>query len=395
MIILNGVAQKFQAVLASAVNSDQPEFQATFGQLDDGVLDNYATNDGELNSTTDVDIVAGITSKQVGIKTVTIHNRDDAEVTITFKKDISATDRFIYKAVLGVGESVHYESNRGWYCTSAAGGERIGQSESHTGQVTGTSALSLAVAAITAQTALASGLAGTDELIVSDGGVLKRMDITVLETYMEANIALPIGQVSGFTDNSTNWQTAYGWGDHGAVGYLTSQTSHADVLVDGDIGGSVQAYDADLDTWAGITPSANMQSLAAAATYAAMRTLLDLEAGTDFYSKSAADTAFGSFGIQFFISAGADATYVLDQYASFGYTIVDAVAETVTGTITMEVEIDATPVTGISAMAIGTSETTDTASAANVVSAGNTVVLNFTSNVAAVGLSVKLNCTRD
>ena len=28
--------------------------------------------------------------------------------------------------------------------------------------------------------------------------------------------------------------TAYGWGDHGSAGYLTSQTSHSDVVVDGD-----------------------------------------------------------------------------------------------------------------------------------------------------------------
>lgn len=40
--------------------------------------------------------------------------------------------------------------------------------------------------------------------------------------------------------------------------------------------------DADLQIWAGITPSANAQSLVGAANYAAMRTLLDLESGTDF-----------------------------------------------------------------------------------------------------------------
>jgi len=34
--------------------------------------------------------------------------------------------------------------------------------------------------------------------------------------------------------NTTNWNTAYSWGDHSTAGYLTSQTSHADVLVDGD-----------------------------------------------------------------------------------------------------------------------------------------------------------------
>lgn len=59
-----------------------------------------------------------------------------------------------------------------------------------------------------------------------------------------------------------------------------------------DIGSTVQAYDADLATWAGLTPSANAQSLVTAADYAAMRALLDLEAGTDFYSISAANAAF-------------------------------------------------------------------------------------------------------
>lgn len=59
-----------------------------------------------------------------------------------------------------------------------------------------------------------------------------------------------------------------------------------------DIGVSVQAYAAQLDTWAGVTPSANGQSLVGAADYAAMRGLLDLEPGTDFLSISAIAAAY-------------------------------------------------------------------------------------------------------
>jgi hypothetical protein len=36
------------------------------------------------------------------------------------------------------------------------------------------------------------------------------------------------------TDNSANWDDAYGWGDHSQEGYLTAETSHSDVVVDGD-----------------------------------------------------------------------------------------------------------------------------------------------------------------
>jgi len=46
-------------------------------------------------------------------------------------------------------------------------------------------------------------------------------------------------------------------------------------------GTNIQAYDADLTTYAGITPSANVQSLLGAANYSAMRTQLSLVPGTN------------------------------------------------------------------------------------------------------------------
>jgi len=38
-------------------------------------------------------------------------------------------------------------------------------------------------------------------------------------TAHEAALSIAIGQVTGFTDNSTNWDTAYGWGNHASAGY--------------------------------------------------------------------------------------------------------------------------------------------------------------------------------
>lgn len=72
-------------------------------------------------------------------------------------------------------------------------------------------------------------------------------------------------------DPSSNVQSVLSAADYAAIRTLLG-------LV---IGTNVQAYDADLTTYAGITPSANVQSLLGAANYAAMRTLLTLVVGTD------------------------------------------------------------------------------------------------------------------
>ena len=65
--------------------------------------------------------------------------------------------------------------------------------------------------------------------------------INIGSNAVNAGSANLSGNLSAGTINVTgcssgNWNTAYGWGDHASAGYLTSQTSHADVLVDGDFG---------------------------------------------------------------------------------------------------------------------------------------------------------------
>ena len=64
------------------------------------------------------------------------------------------------------------------------------------------------------------------------------------------------------------------------------------LLDTGDIGNTVQAHDADLDTYAGITPSSNVQSVLSAADYAAIRTLLGLVIGTNVQAYDADLTTY-------------------------------------------------------------------------------------------------------
>ena len=95
-----------------------------------------------------------------------------------------ATGDQIYDFVIGLG-----------YIT---GNETITLSGDVTGS--GTTAITTTIASaaveagmlnnnvISGQTELASGLVSTDELLVSDAGTIKRMDISVLETYMQNNL---------------------------------------------------------------------------------------------------------------------------------------------------------------------------------------------------------------
>ncbi len=101
------------------------------------------------------------------------------------------------------------------------------------------------------------------------------------------------------------------------------------------IGTDVQAYDADLTTWASLTPSANAQSLVTAANYAAMRALLDLEPGTDFLSPAAIAAAYQPLDAELTALAGLTSaadklpyftgagTAAVADFSAFARTLVD------------------------------------------------------------------------
>jgi hypothetical protein len=58
---------------------------------------------------------------------------------------------------------------------------------------------------------------------VGEGSVLYYTDARV-SNYLTTNNYATEAYVSTTTTNSANWDTAYSWGDHSLVGYLTSFT---------------------------------------------------------------------------------------------------------------------------------------------------------------------------
>jgi hypothetical protein len=94
------------------------------------------------------------------------------------------------------------------------------------------------------------------------------------------------------TTSNANWELFARRGADGA-GTVSGVVAGSGIDVDAtDPANPVVSVEANLQEWNTVNPTPNVVSLVSAADYAAMRALLDLEAGTDFYSISAAAAAF-------------------------------------------------------------------------------------------------------
>lgn len=113
-----------------------------------------------------------------------------------------------------------------------------------------------------------------DSSTITDGGVME-VDLKISNSPTDNYILSADTASGGFTWVApvTNTDTAWNGGSSG-LNAATGRTSLGLV-----IGTNVQAYDAQLDTWATVSPSSNGKSLVAAADYAAMRVLLGAGTG--------------------------------------------------------------------------------------------------------------------
>lgn len=160
------------------------------------------------------------------------------------------------------------------------------------------------------------------ELEILDGALLNTSDINVIDGISDSGSlsAAELLYVDGVTSAIQTQLDAKQAADADLTTYagitpsanVQSYLAAADyaamkALLNLEIGTDVQAYDADLTTYAGITPSANVQSILSGANYAAIRTLLDLEVGTDFNAYDADLTTYAgitpSANIQSFLAA--------------------------------------------------------------------------------------------
>lgn len=101
----------------------------------------------------------------------------------------------------------------------------------HTGQVTGSGALTVHVSAITGQTDIGANLVGTDEILVSDAGALRRADISRFNNYFNGalNFTNNAGTVTSVSaGNGMSFTTITGTGSvtMGTPGTLSGSTTN-------------------------------------------------------------------------------------------------------------------------------------------------------------------------
>lgn len=195
MIILKDTTS-LELKLGGSVTSSQLPFYVAYV---DSTSTNYtpSNTNGTSNNTTVVTIVSAPSSGVVRtIKYISLDNSDSVDTQVILQINESSTIRKIIDFTLETGDRLEYTDTVGFRVLNSAG-------------------------------ELKTGSTGNNIVYPAAG--------------------IPISTGSGWstsiTDNSTDWDTAYSWGNHASAGYLTSSAAAL----------AYQPLDSDLTTIAGLT----------------------------------------------------------------------------------------------------------------------------------------------
>lgn len=195
---------------------------------------------------------------------------------------------------------------------------------------------------------------------------------TYLTSYTETDPVFTASAAAGITStNISNWNTAYGWGNHASAGYLTSAA----------IGSSVQAYDADLSSIAGLAGTSGFLKKTAANTWT-----LD----TNAYLTTESDpvfTASAASGITSTNISNWNTAYGWGNHAAAGYALSSSLG-TIASQNASNVSITGGNISGITDLAIadgGTGASTASAARLNLLpsiatNAGKVLAVNGTAS---------------
>src|SRR5688572_2858332 len=128
MITLHKTTTKLEIVLAGAITTNQLEVASWYNDLSpvvtaDTFYPKFFPKYVSTNNTTDVSIVDAPGTQGVirQVASIFVYNKDTTAATVTIKKDDAGTETILVKVTVATGESLYYESGRGWYVLTTSG----------------------------------------------------------------------------------------------------------------------------------------------------------------------------------------------------------------------------------------------------------------------------------
>lgn len=213
MIRLDATTRKLQALLGGAVATTQLDVVVSYSDKTSTSY-NGGTTAITTNDTTAVDICAAPGASTIrDVDYVNIRNNDTASAVVTVQYNDNGTVYKLASISLGAGERLTYTHAQGWAAYGTDGGTKV------------TSATTLPTMTSAELAAAVTDETGSGALVFADSPTL---------------ISPALG-----TPTSGNLTNCSGLPAAGVAGTA---------LVAAAIGVTVQAYDADLTTWAGVTP---------------------------------------------------------------------------------------------------------------------------------------------
>ena len=213
-VIILGTSDSIVAVMSGAAATTNPSFNAGWV---DTTTDSTNGSKNTLNGTSEVTVVAAPSADQRQVDFIRIYNGDTASVTVTVSVANGASRYPLGKWTIASGYSVDVMEPPSLMVAGA----------DYEVPLTFSSSLSRAANAVTFVND--SATPGNSYYYGTNGsGAKGYFALPSSMVYPGAGIVLSTGSAWGtsITDNSANWNTAYGWGNHASGGYVkTDQTS--------------------------------------------------------------------------------------------------------------------------------------------------------------------------
>lgn len=114
--------RSLQIILSGAVTATETDWSVHYTKISSNGSETVASAMGATTGGTAVTMIAAPRAgDKIKIDSITIHNADSGNTTLTIRINNNGTMKILYKATLATLENLIYESGKGWTAYTTAG----------------------------------------------------------------------------------------------------------------------------------------------------------------------------------------------------------------------------------------------------------------------------------